>query len=171
MKELFRYLDAAGDGTGPNDFVEDYSTRPIEASITRRNTEVIEISRMIVTVIGPSGFRADGYANGPELVNGITLAIEDKDNNTVVDITAGLPIKTNFEWGAMCYDSTVKAWGLSDQELLLARFTFTRAFGGEPLKLNSNQRHRLVVRLQDDFSGLRAHRFMVQGRKLLPPDV
>jgi len=163
MPELFRYLDLAGDGTGRSNFNEDYSARPAEALIERNPRNRVEIHRMVVTVVGPAGFRADSYGPGSTpLANGITLAVEDRQGGTTLDITDNVPITTNFEWGGLCYDASIKTWGFSEVELLLVRFTFTRSLG-EPLTLDSGRKYRFAVRLNDNFENLIAHRFHVQG--------
>ncbi len=104
--------------------------------------------------------QAEEYGNlGAALTNGITVRLQDS-GGTVLDLTDGLPVKTNAGWGQLCYDVDLKSWGAGN-ELLLVRWTFERA--GQPLRLEGEDSGRLEVVLNDDFTGLLAHTFQVQG--------
>ena len=81
----------------------------------------------------------------------------------VSDITAGVPVVSNAEWGALCYDAELKSWGAGN-ELLVVRFTFKK--GGAVVRLVADRPtpDRLVVTVNDNLSGLLTHRFMVHGK-------
>lgn len=161
QKTIFsRYLDANGNGTGNKDFSADYSSAAEIAYIQPGASEVFRVARMIVGIEDTSGFSAAEYGNlGGGLTNGVTVR-KQSDGGTLIDLTDGLPVKTNASWGMLCYDVDLKTWGVGD-ELLVVRWTFAKA--GQYLRLDGSNNERLEVVLNDDFSGLVAHTFMVQG--------
>jgi hypothetical protein len=151
---IFRFLSSDGTTTGTKNAIGDYSgavmTFWIEGPMT--------IERMIVSAGDTAGMQAQEYGNiGAALGNGVKLGITD-GGVEVVDLMDGEPIKTNAEWGAMCYDVDVKTWG-SGAELLVVRWTFSKS--GRPLHLETGQ--KLVITLNDDLRGLTDHRFLIQG--------
>lgn len=152
---LSRYLDTNGDGTGTKNANGNYSVTPEQFYIDGPCT----LTRMIVMIEDTAGMQAEEYGNlGVALTNGVTITIDRSGlDNNAVNLTDGLPIKTNAEWGRLCYDVDVKSWGAGD-EVFLARWTFANA---EPIKLGDGD--RLEVTLNDDFTGLIEHYFKVQG--------
>ena len=157
---ISQYLDDNGDGTGSKNANGDYSLG-VE-NFFYKATGYTDIHRVIVSIQDSGSFRANGYgaifgAGAPS--NGILVKVIDSDDLTeLIDLTDNIGIKTNAQWGKLCYDVDVKAWGVGD-EFLLARWTFTR--GGSPLFLKPGQSLRFV--LNDDFSGLVDHAFLIQG--------
>jgi len=158
---LFRYLDTDGDGTGTKNAVGNYATATdfyIEAPTAVGSTYVI--ARMLVHIEDCNGLDTGAYGNGITLTNGITVTVKGEDGNTVLDMTDGVPIITNADWGRQCYDTMLSNYGAGN-DYISVRWTFSKA--GSPLVLN--HRHKLCVTLHDNFSGLVDHYFMVQGYK------
>ena len=159
---LYRYLDTDGDGGGTKQATGDYSVTPDDFRIVPPSDRIYHIERMIAFVEDASGFRAERYGSlGAALTNGIQVLHLNSDGTTKEDLTDGLPIKTNAEWGRTCYDAEVKTWGAGD-EVLLVRWTFSKA--GLPLVIDGRFGEEFVVRLSDSFVGLVEHTFQVQGR-------
>lgn len=166
MRPFFRYLDATGDGSGNKNFNGDYSLGQEIAYFngfrndTNDLSETCEVHRMIISYEDTAGMQAEEYGNlAAALTNGIEIKLID-DDGTIIDLTDGIPIKTNAQWGQLCYDVDVKSWG-SGNELLVARWTFSKA--GGPLTVNPSKNVQLAVYLDDNFTGLLSHYFMVQG--------
>lgn len=155
---ISQYLDDNGDGTGNKSAIGDYSLG-VE-NFFYKATGYTDIHRIIVTVQDSGVFRAERYgALAAALTNGILIKVIASDDLTeLADLTDNIPIIANAQWGSLCYDVDVKAWGAGDQ-FLLARWTFTRS--GSPLRLNPGQSLRVV--LNDDFTNLVDHRFLIQG--------
>lgn len=153
-----RYLDTNGDGTGTKNANGNYSS----AAETFYIDGPLTITRMIVSVEDTGGMQAEEYGNlGTALTNGITIDIDSGGlDNELVDLTDGEPIKTNAGWGQLCYDVDLKSWGAGD-DLLVVRWTFDKS--GAPIKLGDDD--RLEITLNDDFSGLIGHYFLVQGQE------
>lgn len=163
MASIYRYLDTNGDDTGDINAIGDYSSTPEVFYIQAPAGVKYELHRMIVAVEDGSGFRAERYGNlAAALTNGITIQCLNDDGVTC-NLTDNRPIKTNAQWGMLCYDVELKSWGAGD-ELLLARLTFEKA--GEPLIIDGDMSGRLEVQLNDDFTGLVEQHFMIQGISL-----
>lgn len=158
-QSLSRFLDLDGDGTGTKNAIGDYSTADTLYIQPAAGT-VYRIERMLVSIEDGVGMRAERYGGlAAALTNGVTVRVAD-DSGTILDLTDGLPIKSNAGWGSYCYDVDIKAWGAGN-ELLLVRWTFAKA--GVPLRLDGDNNERLEVILNDDMTGLVSHYFMVQG--------
>ena len=89
-----------------------------------------------------------------------TSLIQLKNSSDVVllDLTDGLPIKKNADFGRVCYDQKISNIG-AGTDIIQVRWTFARA--GAPLKMEDGD--KLVITFNDDFTGLTDHTFMVQG--------
>jgi hypothetical protein len=160
-----RYADSDGDGGGTKNWNGDYTT-PDQAILAAGATEQLAVARMIVSVGDTTGMTAQEYGNlGAALGNGIEVKHYAADGTTVLnDLTDGVPITTNSEWGALCYDVDVKSWG-SGNELLVARWTFRNS--GQPIHLQPGESIRVL--LSDDLQGLLSQHFMFQGVNLSNP--
>ena len=106
-----------------------------------------------------NGSDVEKYGNISALTNGIQIRVQD-DTGTLLDLTDGLPIKSNAHWGRFCYDDDIKDWG-SGNEFVQGRWTFSKA--GAPIRLDGNTNRRLEILLDDSFTGLIDHTFNVQG--------
>jgi hypothetical protein len=154
---ISQYMDTTGDGTGTYEANGDYSGAAEEFLYVAARP--VEIHRMVVTIEDTVGMQAEEYGNlGAALTNGVVVEIRDENDNVLVVLTGQDPVHTNAEWGSHCYDVDLKTWGSGD-ELLLVRWTFEKK--GEPVQLDTGQ--KLVVRLNDNFTGLLQHRFFAQG--------
>jgi hypothetical protein len=154
-----QYLDDNGDGTGNKNANGNYSGAVENFYYESRGYSTIH--RMIVSIEDGQNMRAEYYAalNAP-LTNGILVKIVDSDLTEIIDITDNIPIVSNAQWGALCYDVDIKTWGAGD-EVLLARWTFSAA-GIDPISLSPGQSLRVI--LNDDFTGLVRHGFKIQGQ-------
>lgn len=119
----------------------------------------LHLARLIVTIEDGAGMRAERYGGlSSALTNGIIVESLTSEDVVDMDLTDGHPVKTNADWASFCYDAQVLSWGAGD-ELLVARWSFDRA--GQPFVVPAGE--HFTVRLQDDMSGLIAHRFVIQG--------
>ena len=154
---VFRFLDTNGDGTGTTNATGDYSITPEEVYFEAAVN--CDIHRLIIHIGDTGGIQAQDYGNiAGGLTNGYTVKALDASQAELIDLCAGIPILTNGDIGRYCYDVDLKTWGSGD-EFIQARWTFSKA--GSPLHLPKG--YRLSVTLNDDFTGLLQHYFMVQG--------
>ncbi|MEW8418209.1 MAG: hypothetical protein AB2669_21375 [Candidatus Thiodiazotropha endolucinida] len=108
QNRIYQYLDTNGDGTGTTNAIANY-TGGTEFLIAPGAAYTYGLYRMLVTIKDASGGSADEYGNlGSALTTGIKLAVIDSSDNELLDLTAGIPIKTNSEWGSCCYDLSKK---------------------------------------------------------------
>ncbi len=153
---IYRYLDTNGDGTGTKSAIGNYAS-PTDFYFEAQR--VTELHRILISVEDTQGMQAEEYGNlGAALSNGYVIEAKDASDNVLQDYCDGVAVTTNANLGRICYDLDLKSWGAGN-ELLLARFTFTRS--GNPVILSAGQ--KLVVTLNDDFTGLLSHYFMLQG--------
>jgi hypothetical protein len=154
-----RFADTVGDGTGSKNANGNYATTAETFYLEAGANEVVNIARMLVTVEDSTGMDATKYGNNITLTNGISVHCEGPDAVKMFDLTdPDVPIKTNAEWGMYCHDASLKTWG-SGNDLLLVRWTFERS--GTPVQLHPGD--KLIITLNDNFTGLVAHRFLLQG--------
>lgn len=154
-----RYLDTNGDGTGTKNFIGNHAATT--AFIAPAAGQIFRIARLIVSIEDGTGIKSGLYGALTALPNGVTITEVD-DSGTLVDFTDGVPIKTNGQWGQLCYDVDLKSWSASPtEEMVLVRYTFMRA--GQYVRLIGDNGGQLQVNLNDNFTGLLSHRFMAQG--------
>jgi hypothetical protein len=156
---LYRYLDTNGDGTGTKQCIGNHSGGA-SFYIQPPDGEVYVLERMIVMIEDGAGWRADRYGDlSSALTNGIRVWFRS-DKKDDIDLTDGIGIKTNAGWSRVCYDVNPSSFG-SGNDFLGVRWTFSKA--GYPIRLDAAFNERLAVEVEDDFSGLVEHTFMVQG--------
>jgi hypothetical protein len=157
---VYRYLDTNGDGTGTKNANVNGSVTPVVFKISPPSAGKIVLARLIVEVRDTGVFSAEKYGNLATLTNGMQVGfVDDSTGELVTDYTDGLPVKYNAGWGGLCYDVSLKTWGVGD-EVLLVRWTFERA-GISPILAPGGD--AFGVRVRDDLTGLVEHYFHVQG--------
>jgi hypothetical protein len=159
---LNRILDTVGNGTGTKNAIGNYLGAGLGETVFKiapPADEAFRIHRMLVHIRDTGAFAAEEYANIAALATGVKIATF-RDTTEITDLTDGLPIKTNAEWGRLCYDVLISEYGVGD-EFLHARWTFSKFSSG--LWLNGDESDSLQVILNDDFSTLVEHQFVVQG--------
>ena len=125
----------------------------------RTGSQQLHVARMVVYYEDVGQFVTNKYGYDLVLVNGISVVVRNEDDSLVTDLTDGVPVATNARWSALCYDTRPDDYGAGPNGSLSVRWTFANA--GAPLSLSPGQ--YLAAELHDDFTGLVAHTFMVQG--------
>ncbi len=156
---LYRFLDLNGDGTGAKDVALNHAAAQTPIFIKPPAGVVYVLSRMMVSIIAAGQVAAAKYGDLSALTNGIEVKLE-RDGDVLVDFTDGLPVKTNSDWGKLCFDVATSGVGPGDT-YVLARWTFTKA--GKPLYLDGDRDDRLVVYQHDNLAGLTEQTYQVQG--------
>ena len=161
---IFRYLDTNGDGSGTDEVVSDHAVTPDDYFIEcpPGSSQDYVIIRMMVYIQDTGSFDSGGYGNGSALSNGLKLLLingNESPEYTEEDLTPK-PITTNGEWAGQCHDVDHQAYGQGD-EYISARWTFAKS--GRAILLKPG--YKLVLRANDNFTGLVKHRFHVQGFK------
>jgi len=157
---ICRFLDTNGDGTGTKDAIGDYSSAAEDFYIQPGANETYEIHRLIVRIADSGAPDAGKYGNNITLTNGISVHLE---GGITRDLTDNMPVLSNGDRSKLCYDVNVISWGTGD-DYVGVRWTFSKS--GAPITLRGSISDKLIVRLNDDFSNLVGHTFMVQGQNL-----
>lgn len=150
-KHLYTYLTGPADAKNAN---VDGSSTPVE--FTFEPTAKCHISRVLVTVQDAGAFTATSYGAVAALANGVEF---EHSGGTVVDLLGGLPITGNSDWARVCYDTLELDFTGGGSTSLVVRWTFAKA--GIPLTLESGD--SIIVRVNDNLTGLVGHYFMLQG--------
>jgi len=158
---IYQYLATS---TGGTNAVGDYSTGVGGSSgaifaITPPAGTAYRIERMMIHIQDTGAFAAEKYGYMTALSNGIQVRVSGT-TGVLHDLTDAKPVKTNAQWGRLCYDVRVDTWAAGD-EYLSARWTFSK--GGYPLRLDGDRSERLEVYLLDSTTGLNEHDFYVHG--------
>ena len=126
------------------------------------DTELL-IERCLVTIYDTKGMEDDEYGDlGSSLSAGLALKVLSTDGTELSDVTAGRPIKANYDWAQQCYDFDLTNLTNTTNAVAKARWTFSK--GGNPVYLTAGQ--RIEMDINDDLTGLIAQRILMQGRKL-----
>jgi hypothetical protein len=119
---------------------------------------------MLVSYADTKNWSSALYGQNIVLTNGITVDVQD-DTGVLYSLTdANKPILSNGEWGGYCHDFSLHAFGIGD-DWASVRWTFSKS--GKPITLRGEYNERLVVTLNDDFTGLSVHHFLVQGKQVI----
>ena len=159
---VYRFLDTVGDGSGTKGMTGDFSSTPQFFRVNSPAQGFYGIIRILVQVRSSGMTKGETYGDLPELTNGITVAIYDKDDNIVLDLTDGQPIKSNADWARQSYDGAMMDFGAgapSGDQFFKVRWTFGE--GGQPLFISKELSLRFL--LNDDFTGLIEHSAQAQG--------
>lgn len=147
----------------------DGSTTPIQYYIEALEGEKLMVARVIVHIYAAGNIASGEYGDLSALANGIRVFYRREIDGSFVDldITDGLPIQKNEDWGRWCYDAKVNAIGVNTP-YFQARWTLTRF--GTPYGIVLNEGERLGVQINDDLTGLNEQTIICQGIHLGIPN-
>lgn len=156
-----QFFTAAGDGSGANSFVGNYSVVPATLTIAPAPGVVQQVASMAVVAVGSAALASDGYGTGSALSTGVTVTLENSDG--VIE-TLAANIVTLADWSQLCAGVEVRDFG--DATFFHAVCPFVVLFG-TPVALDGNRGEVLKVTLADDLSGagLTQHQFVARGYK------
>lgn len=164
---IYRKLDINGDGSGNSNATGNYSSSEEIFYIQPPAGEIFRLERMLIFMRMKKGdMKFDRYGKDQVLTTGIVVRL---DNDTVQELTNGVPVKRFGDWMRVCFDVTAAGGDLNNDynadAIVGARWTFSKA--GYPLRLVGDNNDKLEVVLNDNFSGkeIYEHYFMVQGYK------
>ena len=159
---VYRFLDTVGDGTGVTQHSDDFSTTEELYQVDPPAQGFFAILQMMVQIRSNGMMSGEKYGDQPELTDGIIVGTFDLDDNIIVDLTGGQPIKSNGDWAKQAYDAQMMGFGAaaaSGDQYLKVRWNFADA--GQPIFISQGE--RFAVKLSDDFSGLISQTAQVQG--------
>jgi hypothetical protein len=154
-QEVFvRFLREAGGNRNANG---DYSSTATEFSYTAANHRV-SLRTLTITVTDLGAFRQDYYGVVSTITNGVRVLIKDEDS-TVQDLTNGTPVRSLSGWASFASRQLDLPLGPGDGTVHI-NWNFSNTFGADVI-LGVGQ--RFVIELNDDFSGLSNHFFLLSG--------
>lgn len=175
IKLITRYLDTNGDGTGTKNAIADYSGAQEIFYIQPPAGDIYRIAKLLILVSGKkSSFDTDVYGSVPALTNGIGMRIQD-DSGTIVDLTDGLTVKRNGQWGRLTHKTELYE-GSHGSSNSYFRVECTFAKFGQFMRLVGNNNERLEITVNDDFTdssssdALVDHIFCVHGYEEYPAE-
>lgn len=170
-KIISHYLDTVGDQTGLTNAIGDET--PGEFFIQAQPGQQLVIARLIVYIEdGVTGkFDPGKYGDIAALPNGIKVQVRESDDEVINDLTNGHAIHTNGQWQQVCFD--VSVLDNNSTMSLAVRWTYDKSIpqgygeeGHTPIVLNPGQKFSVIV--NDNFTGLLSHHFLVQGVETVP---
>lgn len=156
----FKYLTAAGDGTGAHNLNGDYSSAAVDAHYLA--TANFFIHAGIATISDSSKFVQANYGglNSP-LTNGVKIIYKPSGGaEQMMFNSAG--IKANYEWLCIGGLEELTSFDQTAQTLSIV-FDFVKMFG-KPMHLSAGD--KMIVRLNDNFTGIDHQSFAISGRAL-----
>lgn len=148
------------DANNAYNFTGDYSSVATTAIYMPAHGAIVNISNLIVYIEDNGTIDAEVYgALASQLTNGIDVTLTDWEGNST-SLTADENIKTNGEWSKYAFGIERKAWGIGN-EYIMARWDF-EAFH-KKLRFEGRLGEALNITLNDDFTGLVKHNFLIQG--------
>lgn len=149
---IWRVLDTSGDGTGTTNATGNYTTttafyiQPPAAS-----TYVLD--QLIVSVEDSAVITYNSYG-ATTVITGVV--IQRVGSSETITLTNTVPITANQGWRRYCEVDQTNAGGTHQLQAICDL---------RGMRLNGDQSEQLKVLLNDDYSGLDAHYFAVQGYK------
>lgn len=172
---LVRLLDTNGDGTGTKNANGDYSGAAEDFYIEPPTAEDFLIARIVIHITDAAIVEDEYGGLGSALTNGVVIKV--KLDGTTIDLTDGVPIKTNGDYGRLAYDVKRESWEATPSiESCHVRWSFWKfnrdvaaPKDSQPngILLQGHRDDRFIVTLNDSFTGLVDHYFTVEGYKLL----
>lgn len=158
-----QFLSINGDGSGEANISGDYSLDPRIFYIQPAPNEIMEIGRLVVHITDAGTLPRDEYGGlGDELSNGIDIKVTNARSDGKSILTSLIKTNANLHHLTdMGFSLTSFIGGI---ESLAAVFNCTTS-RNECLILDGSQNHKIEVLVNDDFSGLVEHHFIIHGFK------
>lgn len=141
---------------------------PVDYFVEALEGEILLVARAIINIVAATDIDAREYADiSGGLTNG--LQVFYRLNNVDLNITNGLPIKINEDWGRWCFDSRPVNIGPTNKTpVWQARWTLTKY--GSPHGITLFEGDRLGIRLRDDLSSITEQTIVLEGVHLGIPN-
>jgi len=151
-----KFFTADGSGVADGNLTGNYSGAATYFFYRVPSKSFFRIQSVTIQVADATQFTQTGYGGLGTLTNGVRFFV---DVGVVVPLLGGYTIKQNNDFFGLTAHVTLTTFATLPQTLS-AEFKLGEDFGGV-LSLTENQ--RIMVLLNDDFSGLTSHRFAARG--------
>jgi len=133
----------------------DYSGAPRFFILEPEPDEIFRVNYLAVHVQDSGSLDTGSYGNGIVLTNGIEVKAEKRGGE--IDLTEQKKIFTNLDWRSYCREETISTYGTGDNMAMWV-MDFDEAMDA-PFILDGSQGEKIIIALNDDFSGLHGHFF------------
>ncbi len=158
-----QFMDTTGDGTGTKIATGNYSDAGdglTSFKIAPGAGEIYRLSRLIVHIADEGVINTAATYGQLTLTNGVAMSAQTVNNPGGVDPLMGINIFSTWDWGRYCFDVLGTDY-TTNLNIFQARWTFQKA--GQFVRLDGDAGDFLSVDLNDNFSGLNDHTFIIQG--------
>lgn len=139
---------------------------PVDYYVEALAGERLLVAMAIVNISAATDIGAGEYGNLTALTNGIQLFV--KINGVLLDVSDGLPLKINEDWGRWNFDSRPVTIGPTNKTpVWQARWDLIKY--GSPYGLILEEGGQLGVRIRDNLSGLTEQTIIAEGVHLGVP--
>ena len=145
--------------SGNINIIGDGSSTPIDYYVEALEGERLAVARAIIHIVASGAVDSDKYGNLSALTNGIQLFY--RRSGVLLDVSNGLPIKTNVGWGRWCFDAAPVIFSVGVAGVFQARWSFAKY--GNPLGIVLEEGDRLGIRVNDNLSGLAEQTIVLEG--------
>lgn len=148
-----QFFDTIGDGSGTKVFTGDYSGA-VTKGLIKPNGRAMTVNRVVVFIETSTPVGAGKYGAMNPLTNGIFIKHEKQTGDLIKDITDGLPIKTNGDFGKFGFQVSDISFGTG---LNYVHVVLTFCKNGTGLTLAADE--QLAIHFNDSFTALSGHTF------------
>ena len=155
-----KWLTSSGDGLGTYNLNGNYSTPTDFYYLT---SSLYDIYSLIIAITDGTTFNYNDYGGIPTgtITNGVKLFIYKASILTEVPLLSGIAIKNNYEYLSVTSDVKLTQFAGTPQTMVIT-FHLKDEYG-QPLHLDIGD--KVIIRLQDNFTGLLSHTFGIRGIK------
>lgn len=157
MLSVFCSLDGVTQNLANVNAIGNYLT-PTTLSITPATNEVMRLHRLLVYIQGQGALGSGKYGPIPALTNGVKISYTQSSVETVL---TPIPVATSGQWKMYCFDTDPISFGAGDN-LDAARWSLDKS-AHSPLLFNETN-DSFNITLEDNFSALTLHTFLIQGQ-------
>jgi hypothetical protein len=118
-----------------------------------------KLTSICAFLIDAGSLDMSSYGNGITLINGVKIYV--RKDGVELDLMAGKPVFFNQQWAKHGWQTALANYGTGN-ESLQAIVHFETIFGAG-MELSAAAGDRVIVRLQDNFTGLVEHSFKIAG--------
>lgn len=152
MLPFARFLDTVGDGSGSIDAAANFSVTPGVFKLTPAASTVVLLDKIRVLIGDTSPFSLAGYGAGAAVATGLDIAIVSAEDETQIVAQVYIALTRHLDL-VFAHSEWLTGLGGTD-DLLLADLPVLRSI---------DDSETLRVKLDDDFSSLSLHQFVLYG--------
>ncbi len=159
-RPLSQYLTIDGTGSTASNVTGNYTGSATDFTYIPDSADRVHINRIAVRVGDSGGFVPQGFAALAALTNGIDIGVTN-DSDFVFKVNSNQPIKRNLDWNTIG-EVSVTPYSETTYSGYTVSIDLSQKYPGG-LRLNGAIGDALTVRVNDTFTGLIEHRYLIEG--------